>query len=86
MIWDVKQLKKIVKRYYFHALKALWDSQNKIKIYYGMPRDKKQLSGKRFIHCYSFLNIKLIKVWFLACVKGCGQGVGGLDLNQPSEF
>ena len=46
LILDVKQLNKIMKLYYFHALKALWDSQGKIKMYYGMSRVKKQLSGK----------------------------------------
>ena len=35
--------------YYFYALKALWDGQGKSKMYYGMPRVKKQLSGKRSI-------------------------------------
>ena len=34
---------------YFHALKALWDGQGKIKMYYGMFRVKKQLLGKRSI-------------------------------------
>ena len=33
----------------FHALKALWDGQGKIKMYYGMPRVKKQLLGKNSI-------------------------------------
>ena len=33
----------------FYALKALWDGQGKMKIYYGMSRVKKQLSGKRYI-------------------------------------
>ena len=45
LILDVKQLKKIVKLYYFYTLKALWDGQGKIKMYYGMSRFKKQLSG-----------------------------------------
>ena len=50
LILDVKQLNKIVKLYYFHALKnALWDGKGKIKMYYGMSRVKKQLSGKRSI-------------------------------------
>ena len=35
---DVKQLNKIIKLYYFHTLKALWDDQGKIKMYYGMSR------------------------------------------------
>ena len=46
---DVKQLNKIMKLYYFHALKALLDDQGKIKMYYGMSRVKKQLSGKSSI-------------------------------------
>ena len=47
LILDVKQLNKIMKLYYFYTLKALWDGQGKIKMYYEMPRVKKQLSGKR---------------------------------------
>ena len=46
---DVKQLNKTIKLYYFHTLKALWDGQGKIKMYYGMFIVKKQLSEKRFI-------------------------------------
>ena len=46
---DVKQLNKIMKLYYFHTLKALWDGQGKIKMYYGRSRIEKQLSGKRSI-------------------------------------
>ena len=38
-----------MKLYYFYTLKALWDGQGKIKMYYGMSRVKKQLSGKRSI-------------------------------------
>ena len=49
LILDVKQLIKIMKLYYFHILKALWDDQGKIKIFYGMSRVKKQLSRKRSI-------------------------------------
>ena len=33
----------------FHTLKALWDGQGKIKMYYGKPRVKKKISGKRSI-------------------------------------
>ena len=44
---DVKQLNKIIKRYYFYTLKALRDGQARIKVNYGMSRVKKQLSGKR---------------------------------------
>ena len=49
MILDAKQLNKIVKLHYFYTLKALWDGQGKIKMYYGMSRVKKQLLGKRSI-------------------------------------
>ena len=49
LILDVKQVNKIMKLYYFYALKALWDGQGKIKMYYEISRVKKQLSGKRFI-------------------------------------
>ena len=49
LILDVKQLNKIMKLYYFHTLKALRDGQGKSKMYYGMSRVKKQLSGKRSI-------------------------------------
>ena len=46
MILDIKQSNKIVKIYYFYTLKALWDGQGKIKVNYGMPSVKEQLSGK----------------------------------------
>ena len=50
LILDVKQSNKIMKLHYFYTLnKALWDGQGKIKMYYGMSRVKKQLSGKRYI-------------------------------------
>ena len=49
LILDVKQLNKIMKLYYFYTLKALWDGQDKTKMYYGMSKVKKQLSGKRSI-------------------------------------
>ena len=49
LVLDVKQLNKIMKLYYFHALKALWDDRGKIKMYYGMFMVKNQLSGKRSI-------------------------------------
>ena len=41
LILDVKQLNKIMKLNYFFTLKALSDSQGKIKMYYGMSRVKK---------------------------------------------
>ena len=46
---DVKLLNKIMKLYYFHTLKSLWDGQGKTKMYYGMSRIEKQLSGKKSI-------------------------------------
>ena len=49
LILDIKQLNKITKLYYFHTLKALWDDQGKIKMYYEMSKVKKQLLGKRSI-------------------------------------
>ena len=55
LILDVKQLHKIIKLYYFHTLKALWDGQGKIKMYYGISRVKKQLSGKRSIVARQYL-------------------------------
>ena len=36
-----------MKRYYFYTLKALWDGQGKIKMYYEMSRVKNQPAGKR---------------------------------------
>ena len=59
LILDVKQLNKIMKFYYFYTLKAVWDGQGKIKMYYGMSRDKKELSGKRFI-------VQILP-WYLFC-------------------
>ena len=47
LILDVKQLNKIMKLYY---LRALWDGQGKIKMYFRMFKVKKQLSGKRSIN------------------------------------
>ena len=47
LILDVREFNKIMKLYYFYTSKALWDGQGKIKMYYGMPRVRKQLSGKR---------------------------------------
>ena len=43
-----------MKLYCFYTLKALWDGQGKIKMYYGMARAKKQLLRKRSI-AVSFL-------------------------------
>ena len=65
LILDLKQLNKIIKLYYFHTLKALWDDQGKIEMYYGMSRVKKQLLRKTsieptFIHTFS-LKRELLK-------------------------
>ena len=46
LILDVKQLNKIVKLYYFYILKALWDGQSKIEMYYGMSRLKAAIGNK----------------------------------------
>ena len=35
LILDVKQVNKIMKLYYFHTIKILWDGQGKIKMCYG---------------------------------------------------
>ena len=57
-----------MKVYYFHTLKVLWDSKDEIKMYYGMSRVKKQLSGKRSIErieiffCHTWLFGNLVKV------------------------
>ena len=61
MILDVKRLNKIVKLYYVHTLKVLWDDQGKIKIYCWMCRDKKLLSGKRSVGL-RFESITLYKI------------------------
>ena len=50
LILDIKQLNKIMKFYYFHTLKALWDGQGKIKVYHGIARFKEQLSRKSSSH------------------------------------
>ena len=47
LILDVKQFNKIMKLYY---LRALWDGQGKIKMYFRMFRVQKQVSGKRSIN------------------------------------
>ena len=56
LILDVKQLNKIMKICYFFDLKALFDGQGKIKMYYGMSRVKEQLSGKSYPHNQSVFN------------------------------
>ena len=68
-IFDVKQLNKIMKLYNFYYLKALWDGQGKIKMYYGMYSLKKQLSGKRSIKLVvAFSSLFLIKLVLSATV------------------
>ena len=49
LILDLKQLNEIMKLCFFYTLKALWDGQGKIKMYYGTSRLKKRLSGKSSI-------------------------------------
>ena len=49
-----------MKLYYFHTLKALWDGQGKIKMYYGMSRVKKQLSEKSLFRV-SYINSHCVK-------------------------
>ena len=60
LILDVKQFKKIMKLYYFHTLKTLWDGQGKIKVYYGMSKVKTQLSRKRSI-VYVYLILRFFQ-------------------------
>ena len=57
LLLDVKQLNKIMKYYYFYTLKALWDGQGKIKMYYEMSRVKKQLWGKSSIEIYHITSL-----------------------------
>ena len=49
LILDVKQLNKIVKFYCCYTLKALWDGQGKIKMYYVMSKVENLLSEKRSV-------------------------------------
>ena len=64
LILDVKQLNKIMKLYYFHTFKALWNDQGKIKMYYGMSSVKKQLSGKSLLSCtYVPIQLNLLRSW-----------------------
>ena len=60
LILDVKQVNKIMKLYYFHTIKILWDGQGKIKMYYGPElkgsyREKDLLT---FIHIQEFFKIQ----------------------------
>ena len=52
-----------MKVYYFHTLKVLWDSKDEIKMYYGMSRVKKQLSGKRSIERIEIFFLPYMIVW-----------------------
>ena len=61
LILDVQQLNKIMKLYYVYTLKALWDCQGKNKMYYGVSRVKKQLSGNRSIIVISYIKKKCTK-------------------------
>ena len=47
--------------YCLYTLKALWDDQGKIKMYYGMSRVKWQLSGKRSIEVLNYFNKCILK-------------------------
>ena len=51
---DVKQLNKIMKLYYFYALKALRDGQGKIKMYYGSPGLKSSYREKGLLPYFIF--------------------------------
>ena len=55
LIFDVKQLNKIMEFYYFYTLKALWNGHGKIKKCYGISSVKKQLLGKGILRlsCHS---------------------------------
>ena len=66
---DVKHLNKIIKFYYFRTLNALWNGQGKIKMYYGMSRVKKQLSGKRSIAVYFTPNVFCSNCLILKFIK-----------------
>ena len=44
---DVTLLNEIMKIYLFYTLKAVWDNQGKIKMYYGMPNVIKATIGKK---------------------------------------
>ena len=55
LIFDVKQLNKIMDFYYFYTLKALWNGQGKIKMCYGISSIEKQLlvKGTLRLSCHS---------------------------------
>ena len=53
-----------MKLQYFYPLKALWDDQGKVKMYYGTSRVKKQLSGKSLLNeQYDDKNKKILSQW-----------------------
>ena len=57
-----------MKLHYFYTLKALWDDQGKVKMYYGMSRVKKQLSGKSLLNeQYDEKNQKIYHNWAIDC-------------------
>ena len=65
---DVKQLNKTIKLYCFHTLKALWDGQGKINMYYGISKIKRQLSGKRSIVITITIVITFFALLFLQAI------------------
>ena len=85
LILDVKQLNEIMKLYYFYTLKALWDGQGKIKMYYGMlSRVKKQLSEKRFmdtLYIYHLVDLNLGIVIFFEKEEATEWGGVGLEIG-----
>ena len=70
LILDVKQLKKIMKIYYFCILKALWDGHGKIKMCYRWIMECQVLNSYQeegLLHtCYMFCKF-LIAVIAVAC-------------------
>ena len=49
-----------MKIYYFHALKALWDGQGKIKMHYGMSRVKAAIRERSINKTYQQLEGLLV--------------------------
>ena len=47
LILDLKQGNKIMKLYYFYTLKALWNSQGKINMYYFLTNGIKRLQSSK---------------------------------------
>ena len=67
-----------MKLYYFHALKGLWGGQGKIKMYYGVSRVKKQLSGK------GLLTHSKIVMW--SNFQVCDDWFGGVMFMFTAKF